>query len=268
VRAGIGFSVGAGVLGFVVLGVFAVPAGAAESDVSFSKIVFNGGKPVVVGTTNAADVTLTFTVKSSVAIEEDFLQVFAYRGTKGVDYGEIGGLWEQKSACKKSTSGGVTTRTCERIVTVDPRGIQGSLRNLVNSDAKAWKTYGRAFTTAGGSDTDKTSATVSLKRYAKLTVDATPEPVVAGKTVTVTGKLTRANWTKHRYDGYAGRSVKLQFKAAGASSYRTVKTVTSSSTGALKATAAASVDGSWRWAFAGNSVTGSQVSAGDYVDVR
>jgi hypothetical protein len=99
-------------------------------------------------------------------------------------------------------------------------------------------------------------------------VDATPEPVVAGKTVTVTGKLTRANWTKHRYDGYAGRSVKLQFKAAGASSYRTVKTVTSSSTGALKATAAASVDGSWRWAFAGNSVTGSQVSAGDYVDVR
>ncbi|NEC87951.1 hypothetical protein G3I71_19425 [Streptomyces sp. SID12501] len=268
VRRSIGFSVGAGVLGFVVLGVFALPAGAAESDITFSKIVFNGGKPIVVGTTNYVDVSLTFTVKSSVAIKEDSLQVFAYRGTDGVDYGEIGGLWEQESECKKSTSGGVTTRTCERIISVDPRGIQGSLRNLVNSDAKAWKTYGKARTTAGGSDTDKNSATVSLKRHAKLTVDATPEPVVAGKTVTVTGKITRANWSKHRYDGYARSSVKLQFKAAGASSYRTVKTVTSSSTGALKATATASVDGSWRWSYWGNSTTGSQTSAGDYVDVR
>ncbi|WP_343242999.1 hypothetical protein [Streptomyces sp. SID12501] len=267
-RRSIGFSVGAGVLGFVVLGVFALPAGAAESDITFSKIVFNGGKPIVVGTTNYVDVSLTFTVKSSVAIKEDSLQVFAYRGTDGVDYGEIGGLWEQESECKKSTSGGVTTRTCERIISVDPRGIQGSLRNLVNSDAKAWKTYGKARTTAGGSDTDKNSATVSLKRHAKLTVDATPEPVVAGKTVTVTGKITRANWSKHRYDGYARSSVKLQFKAAGASSYRTVKTVTSSSTGALKATATASVDGSWRWSYWGNSTTGSQTSAGDYVDVR
>ncbi len=250
------------------LGVFALPAEAAESDVVFSKIVFNGGKPVVVGTTNSVDVSLTFMVKSRVAIKEDFLQVFAYRGTEGVDYGEFGGLWEQESACRKSTSGGVTTRTCERIVSVDPRGIQGDLRNLVNSDAKAWKTYGRAFKTAGGSDTDKTSATVRLKRHVKMTVDATPEPVVVGKTVTVTGKITRANWTKHRYDGFAGQSVKLQFKAVGATSYRTVKTVTSSSTGALKATAAASVDGSWRWSYGGDSITGSQTSVGDYVDVR
>lgn len=120
----------------------------------------------------------------------------------------------------------------------------------------------------GGSDTDKTSATVSLKRHVRLTVDAAPEPVVAGKTVTVTGKITRANWTSHRYDGYARSSVRLQFKAAGASSYRTVKTVTSSSTGALKATVTASVDGSWRWSYGGNSTSGSQVSVGDYVDVR
>ncbi|WP_326647438.1 MULTISPECIES: hypothetical protein [unclassified Streptomyces] len=40
-----------------------------------------------------------------------------------------------------------------------------------------------------------------------------------------------------------------------------------STTGALKTTVTASVDGTWRWAFGGTSTTGTAVSGGDYVDV-
>lgn len=260
VRGSVGFSVGAGVLGFAVLGVFALPAGAAEADISFSKVVFNGGDPIVAGTTNLVEVPLTYTVKSSVTLTD--WKVSAYRGTFGVDEIAFGDWWTDAD-CTKTVSGGVTTRKCVGTAWFYPKTL-----GLVNSAATAWKTVGTGIKKNGTYDDDKLSATVSLKRYAKLTVNAAPEPVVAGKTVTVTGKITRANWSKHRYDAYAGRSVTLQFKAAGASSYTTVKTVTSSSTGALKATATASVDGSWRWSYGGDSTTGSQKSAGDYVDVR
>ncbi|CAM5700245.1 Calcium-binding protein OS=Streptomyces microflavus OX=1919 GN=Smic_45530 PE=4 SV=1 [Streptomyces microflavus] len=46
----------------------------------------------------------------------------------------------------------------------------------------------------------------------KLTVNASPEPVKKGKTLTVTGKLTRANWDSATYKGYATQPVKLQFE--------------------------------------------------------
>ncbi len=49
----------------------------------------------------------------------------------------------------------------------------------------------------------------------------------------MTGKVTRANWDTHTYQGYAGRTVSLQFRAAGAKAYTTVRKVTSGRTGAL-----------------------------------
>jgi hypothetical protein len=62
--------------------------------------------------------------------------------------------------------------------------------------------------------------------------------------------------------------VKLQFRKAGTSTYTTVKTVTSSSTGALKTTVTAATDGYWRWNFAGTSTTPAAKATGDFVDVR
>ncbi|WP_323180883.1 hypothetical protein [Streptomyces sp. NBC_01142] len=107
-----------------------------------------------------------------------------------------------------------------------------------------------------------------MQRWAKVSVNASPEPVTKGKTITVTGSLTRADWVKHTYTGYAGQSVKLQFRKAGSSAYATVKTVNSSSTGALKTTVTASVDGYWRYTFGGTSTTGTATATGDFVDVR
>ena len=48
----------------------------------------------------------------------------------------------------------------------------------------------------------------NIQRYSKLSVNASPEPVAKGKTITVTGKLTRANWETHDYRGYTNQPVK------------------------------------------------------------
>lgn len=37
-------------------------------------------------------------------------------------------------------------------------------------------------------------AEFKMKRASKLTTDATPEPVAKGATLTMSGKLSRANW--------------------------------------------------------------------------
>jgi hypothetical protein len=75
-------------------------------------------------------------------------------------------------------------------------------------------------------------------------------------------------WDDNAYHGYADQSVKLQFRKAGTSTYTTVKTVTTSSTGTLRSTVTASADGYWRYAFAGTTTTASAKAAGDYVDTK
>lgn len=99
-------------------------------------------------------------------------------------------------------------------------------------------------------------------------MNVSPEPVAKGRTITVTGRVTRANWDTHTYQGYGGRTVSLQFKAAGTSSYKTVKKVTSSGSGALKTTVKATGSGSWRWNYGGNSTSGAKASSGDHVVVK
>ncbi|MYV63901.1 calcium-binding protein, partial [Streptomyces sp. SID4931] len=107
-----------------------------------------------------------------------------------------------------------------------------------------------------------------FQRASRLSANASPEPVKKGKTLTVTGKLERANWDTFKYHGYTKQPVKLQFKKKGVKSYTTVKTIKTSSTGTLKTTVKASADGHWRYSFAGTSTTPAVSAAGDYVDVK
>jgi len=107
-----------------------------------------------------------------------------------------------------------------------------------------------------------------VQRASKLTVNAAPEPVKKGKPLTVTGKLSRANWEDNMYHGYAGQSVKLQFRKKGSSTYTTVKTIKTDSTGNLKTTVTAAGDGYFRYSFAGTSTTPAVSAAGDFVDVQ
>ncbi|QMV23109.1 hypothetical protein GQS52_16505 [Streptomyces sp. SCUT-3] len=257
----------AGGMALVGVGLAAPAAHAADSDISFSNVVFNNGKPVVVGISAEVEAPLTYTVKSSVAL--DSWWVDAYRGTYGTNEYKLA-VFTTRWGCGQSSAGGYTFHDCDETVTVDPDNMPGGNGNkLVNSDATEWKTVATAIKKGGGYDTDLLSATVRLQRASRIqNMNASPEPVAKGKPITVTGTVQRANWSLHRYDNYGDRLVKLQFKPAGSSTWTTVKSVTASSTGYLKTTVTAAEDGTWRWRYSGNTTTGASNSSGDYVDVN
>ncbi|WJV47963.1 calcium-binding protein [Streptomyces flavofungini] len=236
-----------------------------QGDTKITKAVVNRGKDLVVGTTAKKKFTIAVTATDP----------------KGVA-GAGGLLWHGEKfheryldgmlapvADEKCAHADATTATCTVTITVNPKA---SLQNngLGNHLAGGgWK----LLAAAGGKDDDYVVKTalkpgIRLKRAAKLTVNASPEPVKKGRTITVSGVLTRANWDTKKYAGYTKQSVKLQFKKKGASAYTTVKTVKSDRKGNLKTTVKASVDGTFRYVFAGTSTTPAVTSTGDSVDVR
>ncbi|PSK70754.1 calcium-binding protein [Streptomyces sp. CS149] len=236
-------------------------ARAAEVPV-IKKVVVNGGKDIVVGTKSKQKFTIAITASSPSGIAD----AFAYLWHGHID--EVDGFLgptQEFGSCKVSAD--PTTSTCTVSVTVDPRSDDLYTSSL----AGTWKVAAGALADTGGENDfiwNDAQAKARVQRFSKLTVNASPEPVKKGKTLTVTGKLTRANWDTNTYKGYTNQPVKLQFKKKGATSYTTVKTVTSSSTGTLKTTVKASADGYWRYSFAGTSTTPAVSAAGDFVDVK
>ncbi|MET9768855.1 calcium-binding protein [Streptomyces sp. NPDC006415] len=225
-------------------------AGAAK----ITAAVLNGGKPAVAGTKTPQTYSLSVT-----ATGVSDIYAYVWKGPSIDDPDSIG--ISQNEDASDCTAVDATTTTCKMTVTFDPA-------SLYNSDAGSWTIGAAALTNDGEVIENYAVAKTSLQRFSKLTVNAAPEPVKKGATLTVTGKLTRAHWDTNTYKGYTNQPVKLQFRAKNATSYTTVKTVTSSSTGALKATVKASADGYWRYSFAGTSTTPAVSAAGDFVDVK
>lgn len=142
--------------------------------------------------------------------------------------------------------------------------------DLQNSYAGTWTTEVSITDTDDDPVTnydDEAGPSIHVLRAAYVTANATPEPVAKGKKITVTGTLTRANWNTGKNGAYAKYVVKLQFRTK-AGTYATIKTVTSSTKGKLKASATASKDGYYRFAFVGSTTTARAVSPGDHVDVE
>ncbi|MEU0836569.1 hypothetical protein [Streptomyces sp. NPDC005969] len=245
----------------------------APLDLTFSKLSVNGGKPIAVGTSATKTVATTYTVTHAADVDifgaDFFLDVALYRGSFDNSTNELYGA--KPPTCKAVSS---TVATCKGQIAISP------YYDLIgNADATTWKALGFAVDYNGQDPTNPDPSqidyavqdglgTAKLQRFSKLTVNASPEPVRKGKTVTITGKLSRANWDDLAYHGYAGQPVKLQFRKKGTSTYTTLKTIKSSSTGTLKTTSTAKVDGYWRYSFAGTSTTPAVSAAGDYVDVR
>ncbi|GGX31528.1 DUF5707 domain-containing protein [Streptomyces chryseus] len=269
----------AAVSGALALSAFAVPAAQAEDapkagalsafagqapaddvvgDTQITNVVVNGGKDIVLGTTNPKTITVSVTATDPSGIQDAYVALWHGASADDVDGYVVPN--EEAATCTESSA---TTATCKLTITIDPQ-----LDLYMNSLAGTWKVEAAA----QGKDEDfvwkDAYKTHRVQRFSKLTVDASPEPVVKGKTITVTGKLSRANWETSTYAGYTAQPVKLQFRKAGTSTYTTVKTVTSSSTGTLKATVTAASDGYFRYSFAGTSTTPAVSAAGDYVDVR
>jgi hypothetical protein len=149
-------------------------------------------------------------------------------------------------------------------VTTYAGGLDLHPGDWANSEAGTW----RARVTVRWSGVPVTAtASAKVLRAARVTTDASPEPVTKGRTITVKGKLTRANWQTATYAGYTQQKVQLQFKPAGGH-YAALKGVTSGTGGALSTSVAATRDGCYRFVFAGTSTTSKVTGTGDCVDVR
>ncbi|AXE86756.1 hypothetical protein [Streptomyces sp. Go-475] len=240
-------------------------------DATFSSVKVNNGKNIAVGTTNLVKVPVSFKLTHGADVDIHAADFFAgvelYRGAS---FEESVFFFDSNDA--SCTDSSATVANCKATVEIDPFA-------LLNEDAGSWKAAGFAVAfngedpenpnldNVGVAVTDPTNS-FKLQRYSKLTVNASPEPVKKGKTITVTGKLSRANWDDNKYHGYTNQSVKLQFRKKGSDTYTTVKTIKSNSTGELKTTVKASTDGYFRYSFAGTTTTPAVNAAGDFVDVR
>ncbi|GAB7103242.1 hypothetical protein JCM4814A_15560 [Streptomyces phaeofaciens JCM 4814] len=255
------------IAGALALSTFAAP-GAARADESvgdtrITKVVVNGGSDIVLGTTSPKTFTLAVTATDDSGIKEDYNVPALWHGAGQVMPDDPWGLVLPDDPSGDCVAHSATTTTCTFTLTMNPR-----IDPQDNTTAGTWKVCAGAT----GNDWDYVSkdvaATVKVRRAARLTVNASPEPVKKGKTLTVTGGLTRASWETYKYAGYTGQPVKLQFRKKGTATYTTVKTVTTGSGGALKTTVKATTDGYWRWSFAGTPTTANATTTADYVDVR
>jgi hypothetical protein len=221
-------------------------------------------------------VTYTLTRPSDLVVDSrtTFAGIMLYRGRLADMDNDIESTLAP--TCKTTAATDTTvTESCSDTITIDP---QESLYEA--ADAATWNVagfYGHIDIDTDDSDGKISSSTdfaawggkgrVKVQRAARLTVNASPEPVKKGGTLTVTGKLSRADWENGIYTGYVSQPAKLQFRAKGSSTYTTVKTVTTGKSGALKTTVKAAKDGYFRYVFAGTSTTGTATAAGDYIDV-
>ncbi|KUN65945.1 hypothetical protein [Streptomyces griseorubiginosus] len=231
---------------------------------TFKDGVVNNGKDVVLGVTGKKAVPVTFT-----AFDEEGLALtvaFLWQGTDSSSTDTITGALgtDDNPVCTETTVEGGYSYSCKTVFTIDPAVAFKD----GNGTAGTWKLFLGAYDLYANASYNDDVARTKIKRAAALTANAAPEPVKKGRTITVTGKLSRANWTTGKYAGYANQPVQLQFRKKGSNTYTTLKTVNTSSTGTLKATTKAISDGYYRFAFAGTTTTGSTTAPGDFVDVR
>ncbi|MFD9932461.1 DUF5707 domain-containing protein [Streptomyces massasporeus] len=240
----------------------AAPADESLGDTKITGVTVNGGKNIVVGTTVKKSFTVSVTATDPEGIQDAFAMLWHGPDSESADGAIVPENLddEQVGNCSNSSA---TTATCKVTLIADP-----SDNIYSNILAGTWKVW----VGAAGNDGDyvirEAYKTAKVQRASKLTVNASPEPVKKGKTITVTGKLSRANWDDNKYHGYTNQSVKLQFRKKGSSTYTTLKTIKSNSTGELKTTVTASTDGYFRYSFAGTTTTPAVNATGDFVDVQ
>src|SRR4051812_40411247 len=199
-----------GALGFSVLN--APAAQAADTGITVSDIVVNDGKPIVVGTSKEVEPPISFNIAlpsgySTADPSRYDAYPFLYRGSiktaaaTGENFIGPGGYTCYERDSKHAR--------CEGSLYIDPHPSQDHVDS--NSDATTWKVGVslRLWKADGGLKTgelETRSMPAQLKRAAKVTANASPEPVTKGKPITVTGKLTRANWSTKKYGAYSGRT--------------------------------------------------------------
>jgi hypothetical protein len=229
---------------------------AASAGFSVSGVSVNHNKDVVVGTTGSYTVPLTYTLNHTGDLGAYGTAAVIYHGTS-IDDATWGFSSDDAATCAEVSA---TALKCSTTVTFLPA-------ELLNIDAGTWR-VGVVVVTDEEEVTLENVGTRKVLRTSKVTADAAPEPVKKGATITVTGKLTRADWDTNTYAGYGGQSVVLQYRPKTSDTYTNVKGIKSTSTGALKTTVKASAGGYYRFVFNGSATGGKATATGDYVGVQ
>ncbi|MER5935744.1 hypothetical protein ABT121_00290 [Streptomyces sp. NPDC001928] len=237
----------------------AVAHAEGRGDIRVTKTVVNGGNNVIIGTSARVSYPIAITIRDNSGVK-GLSDVSVFNKTNGWGFSD----WVD-TRCEKKSS---TTSVCTATMTIAPAWLPGSMPEDVNRTAGVWQVNATVKANDGDYWISDHIAEFKMKRASKLTANAAPEPVAKGAKLTVTGKLSRANWEDLKYHGYAGQDVKLQFKKAGTAHYSSVKTVKTGDTGQLTTKVTATSAGSWRWYFPGTTTTARVVSVGDAVNLK
>ncbi|MET7898935.1 hypothetical protein [Streptomyces mirabilis] len=231
-----------------------------RGDIRVVKTVVNGGSNVIVGTAKTIRYPIDITIKDNSGVKK-LTDVFTFNKTNAYTFA----TWDGDSSCTKKST---TTSVCRATMTIDPAWIPDSDNIDTNRVAGVWRVDATVKANDGDYWISDDIAEYKVKRAAQLTTVIAPEKVAKGAKVTVTGKLSRANWEDLKYHGFTRQQVKLQFRKKGAAHYNTVKTVTTGNAGKLTTNVTVTSAGSWRWYFPGTTTTALKVSAGDALNLK
>ncbi|EKX67219.1 hypothetical protein PV416_06155 [Streptomyces ipomoeae] len=230
-----------------------------RGDVRVTKTVVNGGRNVIVGTSKTVTFPIAVTIKDDSGVK-GLTRVSTFNTHNAGSFFD----WTGTKCVKKSR----TTSVCTATMTVDPGWIPQSTEGDTNAAAGVWQVNATVKANDGDYWISDRIALYKVKRASALTAFIKPEKVAKGAKVTVTGKLTRANWETLKYNGFTKQSVQLQFKKKGATRYTTVKTVKTGSAGKIGTKVTVTSAGTWRWYFPGTTTTARVTSAGDAVTLK
>jgi hypothetical protein len=256
-------TIGAALTGALAMAALLVPGAQADevvgnADAGAFRITGGGGSgnDVVLGVTDSRKITVSLTASDDSGI--DVADFTLYHGRSLATADAVLKAAETTPVCKADGA----TSVCTKHYTIAPR------RDLKNSLAGIWTVAVDIRANDGDYVKADGHTAFFMKRYAKLTTNASPEPVAKGGTLTVSGKLTRANWDTHDYRGYAHQNVSLQFRRPGTDYYEPLGYVETNTYGVATAKGTVSADRYWRYYFRGTMTTGAAKAPGDFVDVR
>lgn len=254
--------------GALALGVLSVPpAQAADTGITVTKMVVNGGTTIIVGPTEAKRPKYTFHATWPMAVSFDDIDVIPFLYPHHMTPAQAAEShainWNTLGCGYPAADGGAD---CGGDFNINRSTLDS------NSDATTWKFAVTAKVWSGAQVKLSEDLTglgyIRVKRAARVTVNASPEPVTKGRPITVTGKISRADFGLNRYVNYGRKQATLQFRKAGTNTYTAIRRVTANSAGDLRTTVTASTDGYWRWSVGGTTTTAGAGSLADYVNVN
>lgn len=230
-------------------------AGDDATGATITNIKVNDGKPVIVGTAGEIPFSISFTANASSGVRRAGLSL--WHG----NYNTPDGVFETMADCGPPNG---NTMNCTA------HGFLYDVRYSLpgNVLAGAWNVRIWAQGNDLGQVVDRhKAATLAFKQATMLSTDATPEPVVRGGALSITGLLRRADWDSWTYKPFANQQVRLQWIGRGDTVWNNSMTEKSDAAGKIKSSGIGTMDASHRFVYSGSAAHNQAISVADYVDV-